>query len=245
MPESDFHAGIAEIAQDLDHAADRRRVAGRLFDQFDFDHAAGSGLQCPLALLGRGQHDLLTDAAVLGDAELHAVLFDDAGDQTRIAALGDLHHPALTAAAAIKSGDAHQHTVAMQHAAHFLRAEEDVPLVAFLTLLVRLAVTGDDETEPVRVSFDSTRDEVCLVGNDVGIASVAHQLRLALHRAQAAHEVLALLGLDVQRLHELVGAHRHAGLFERLHDVLAARQGIVVTRRLAFEERVGASDLAR
>ena len=171
--------------------------------------------------------------------------FDDAGDQTRISALGDLNHPALTAAAAIKSGDAHQHTVAMQHAAHFLRAEEDVALVAFLTLPVRLAVTGDDETEPVRVSFDPTCHEVCLVGNDVGIAPVAHQLRLALHRAQAAHEVLTLLGLDVQCLHELVGAHRHAGFFERLHDVLAARQGIVVTGRLAFEERVGASNLAR
>ena len=63
----------------------------------------------------------------------------------------------------------------------------------------------------------------------VGAAPVAHQLPVALHRAQAPAQGLApVLGLEVQLFCQLVQGERHAGLVERGEDELAARDRVVV-----------------
>ena len=221
----DLHAGVGIVAEHLDDAADRLGELGGLLDQLDGNDLARLGLLAS----ARGDQDVLRQATVLGDDDHHAVLVDDAADDTGVGALEHLDQLALGAAAAVGAGDAHHDAVAVQYLAHLLGAEEDVGL----------AVVAAQEAEAVGMTLDTSLDQVGLGRQQVGVAAVAHDLAVALHGAQAAVEEVELVRRDVERSGELGERHRHAALGEKLQHVLAARQRVVVLLGLALVEGVG------
>ena len=121
----------------------------------------------------------------------------------------------------------------MQDLLHLTRAKEEV----------FAAVLGLQEAETVGVPLHLARDQVCAVGKDVGIAPVAHQLTVALHRLEAAGEELLLFLADLETDGELSPAHWYAFFGQHLQDVFAAGQRVFVLCELAFDERVGAANL--
>ena len=77
------------------------------------------------------------------------------------------------------------------------------------------------------------------LGDDADrVASVAHDLAVALHRGEPPLECVALGALHFQQLGELVLGHRHALLVQRVEDVFAARQRLVVALALALVMRI-------
>ena len=226
----DLHAGVGVVAEHLDDAADRLGELGGLLDQLDGDDLPGLGLLAP----ARGDQDVLRQAAVLGHDDHHAVLVDHAADDAAVGAFEHLDQLAFGTAAAVLAGDAHDHAVAVQQLAHLLGAEEDVGLT----------VVATQEAEAVGVTLDAALDEVGLGRQQVGIAAVAHDLAIALHRAQATVEEVELVRRDVECGGELGEGHRHAALGEDLQHVFAAGQRVFVLLRLARVEGVGAADRA-
>jgi hypothetical protein len=71
----DFHAGIVDVAEHFDDAADRLRMAAREVGQLDDDHLPDLGL---LGVL-RDQ-DVVADALVFRRDHQHAVLVEQAAD---------------------------------------------------------------------------------------------------------------------------------------------------------------------
>ncbi len=224
----DLHAGVGVVAQHLDDAPDRLGELGGLLDQLDGDDLARLGLLAP----ARGDQDVLRQAAVLGHDDHHAVLVDDTTDDAGVGALEHLDQLALGTAAAVRAGDAHHDAVAVQHLAHLLGTEKDVGL----------AVIAAQEAEAVGVALDAPLDEVGLGRQQVGVAAVAHDLAVALHRAQATVEEVELVRGDVERAGELGEGHRHAALGEDLQHVFAAGERVVVLLRLTLVEGVGETD---
>ena len=227
----DLHAGIGVVAEHLDDAADRLGELGRLLDQFHGDDLPGLGLLAP----ARGDQDVLRQATVLGHHDHHAVLVDDAADDAAVGALQHLDQLAFGTAAAVLAGDAHDHAVAVQQLAHLLGAEEDVGL----------AVVAAQEAEAVGMALDAAFDEVGLGRQQVGVAAVADDLTVALHRAQTAVEMVEFVRRNVERTGELGERQRHAAFGEDLQHVFAAWQRVFVLLRLACVEGVSEADRAR
>ena len=118
----DFHAGVAVVAQQLHHARHRLTVPRGLRDQFHGHHLPGFGA----ADLIRRHHEFLADALVFRHHEVNAVTALQASHMVRFGTLQNLGDLAFRAAAAIHTGDARHHAIAMQHFAHFVGAEKHI-----------------------------------------------------------------------------------------------------------------------
>ncbi len=226
----DLHAGVGIVAEHLDDASDRLGVLGRLLDQLDGDHLPGLRL-----LAARRDQDVLRQAPVFRHHDHHAMLVQHAADDALVGALEHLDDAAFRPAAAIDARDAHDGAVAVQHFAHVAGADEDVGST----------VVAAQEAEAVGVALDAALDEVGLVGQQVGVATVADELPVALHRAQPAVEVLQLVRLDVQRLGQRGKWHRHAAVGKDIQDVFAAWERLLVFLRLTLEMRIGKARAAQ
>ncbi len=169
----DLHAGVVDLAQDLDHAAQGLEIAGRLAQDLHRDHLAGLGAR---RVLGRDQ-DVVLDALVLGRDDEGAVLLQEAADQLQRAPLDDLDDGAFGAAAEF-AGFLYPHAVAVQDLRHFVGRQEQV-LAAFV---------GDQEAEAVPVSLDGAGDEVRVVADLQPSLGVVAQLAVAFHGLDAADE---------------------------------------------------------
>ena len=161
------------------------------------------------------------------------MLDEDAADDPRIGALGDLDDAAFRPPLAVDAGDPHQGAVAMQHLAHLVLFEKDVGR----------AVIGNQEAVAVRMPLNLSRRQAGPFRQDVGALAVAHQLAFALHGAEPALEHLALAVGDVEQLGEFGKRQRPAFIGQHLRNVLPRRQRGFVTRQFALVERVGAADL--
>jgi len=92
------------------------------------------------------------------------------------------------------------------------------------------------------VAFDPALDQVELVRQAQLALAVEHELAVALHRAKAALEQVALGLGDVQLLDEGIDIDRAARLGDQLQDVFAARQRRLVTLDFTLVERIGQAD---
>src|SRR5262249_7307658 len=185
-------------------------------------------------VLGRNV-DVLADAPLRGLDEQDPVLAPQPPDDARVDALDYLDDFPLGASALVHARLAHHDAVAVQHLAHFVRAEIEI-----------LALVGNDEAVSIGMPFDAAGDEMELRRDQDRALAVAQDLRLALHRGNAALEGFALVARDRQALGEFGIAHRHARFGERLQDQLAARYGILVARCLPLSVRIlGAAVLFR
>ena len=174
----DLHAGIGIVAQHLDDAAYRLRMFVGLLQDLQHHHLPGRG---PAGFAGCDQN-VLGDAAVLRHHEVDAVLFIQAADHAVIGALQHLDDLGLGTAAPVHAALPHHHHIAVQHLVHFLLAEEHV----------RPAVLRDQETESVGMALHLALDQIELFHHaDIAFA-IAHDLPVALHRAQAARKQIFL-----------------------------------------------------
>ena len=224
----DLHAGVGIVAKHLDDAADGLRRARGLFDEFDGDDLAWLGLLAPAC----GDQDVLRQATVLGRDDHHPMLADHAANDTAVGALEHADHLAFRATTTILARDADHDAVAVQHGAHFLWPQEDV----------RASVVTPHKAEAVGVALDAALDQIGLGRQQIGIAAVMHDLAIAHHGAQAALEVLVLVGLNVQRRNQLIKPHRYAAIRQHLQHIFAAGQGLLVLLQFALMERVSLTD---
>ena len=118
-----------------------------------------------------------------------------------------------------------EHAVAVQRLVHLALGQHDVGR----------AVVGLEEAEAVRVTLQDAGDEVEL-GRDEQLAlAVDDDLAVALHRREAAGERFARAGVDGERLLDLGGGLRHAGVAQRRQDRGAGGHelGVEVAARVA------------
>ena len=228
----DFHAGVGVIAEDFDNTADRLRMPRRLLDDFDHHHLACFGLEPFAGLLIGNDEDVLVNPPVFGRHQHDAVLDQHAPDDPAVGALGHFDNRRLAPPLAIDAGHAHQRPVPMQHLGHLLGIEKKI--VA--------AIVRDEEAIAVRMPLDPPGNEAGAFRQDVRPLAVAHQLRLALHRRQTAHEWLALGLAHIEQVAKKIQTDRPALLGQRLHDVFAGGQRQVIFRHFTLEKRVVFSD---
>ncbi len=221
----DLHARGHVRAEHLDHLTDRLGIGLRLLD--DAHHY-------DLAVLGRalvlgGDHDLVTDALVIGDDEANAALEIEAPDQLLGAALQHLHDLPFAPPAAVEADDPHQHAIAMEQRAHLTRREIHI-LAAFV---------GNQKTESVRMTGYAPGHQIHLLRRTVALAPVAHQLAVADHGIEPAPQRLAVAFLLQRELgDERLVRERGAALGEILQNELAAGDGMFVAARFAFREGI-------
>jgi hypothetical protein len=223
----DFHAGIGVIAQRLDDARDRLRVACGLRDDFRHDDLPCCGAE---AVAGRHQQ-LLADAPVFGHDEENPLLVAQAADNAVIDVLEDLDDFRLGPAAPVDADFARGNAVAMQNFVHLRRSEEHI----------RPAVVADQETKTVRMPLHFAGNQVELGDDADRVAAVAHNLAVALHRGEPPLETFALALGNAEQFFELRVADRHALRVQRLENHLATRHGLVVIAALARLERIVAA----
>ena len=161
----------------------------------------------------------MLDARVLGHHEVHALREADAPHHELGVAFEHLDDGALATAALIGAAGTRQHLVAVEDLAH----------LASVQVQVLAALGRHQEAVALAARLHLAAHQVHARYRAVGAAAVAHQLPVALHRAQAPAQRLApVLGLEVQLLGQFVQGERYAGLVERGEDELAARDRVVV-----------------
>jgi len=122
-----------------------------------------------------------------------------------------------------------EHSVAVQHAAHLPRREEEVA-----ALVVR-----NEEPEAVGMTDHAPPDQVGLVHRQVGTAPVAQHLTVPLHRAKPSAQGLeVLLAVDPDPCGDLLEGQRITRLGQAIQDQFPARDGVLVLLCLAFEIRI-------
>ncbi len=197
----DLHAGVVDLAEDLDHAPDRRRVLrGRLGD-LGRDDLAGRRAHRAARL----DHHVVLDALVLGHHQQHAALVDEPAHQAAVGASGDLDDAAFGAAARVGAGPTHQDPVAMHDFLHLAGRQEDVAA----------AVVGNQEPEAVTMAGDLAGDQVDAADRHQPALAVLQDLAVALHRGQAAAQ-----RDDRFRIH----LELHGDFFRRGGGVLRGKQ---------------------
>ncbi len=219
----DLDSGIGGLAEHFDHAPYRLRVAVGLRGQFRHDDLAGPRI----SRIFRRDKDGLADAPLGGLNEEKFALADQAPHHPGVRARYHLDDRRFAAAATVHARLAHHHDVAVKNLAHFVRTEIKI-----------FALLGNHEAVAVGMPLDAPLDQIELGGDQDRALAIAQDLAVALHRAQAPLERIALLGLDGEPLREFSIGERDAGLRERLHDELAARNRMLVARGFAFAMRV-------
>ena len=188
----------------------------------------------PERLAGRHE-EIAADALVLGDDDQHAVLVADAPDDPPLRALDHLHDLAFGTPAPVDAGDAPHHTVAVKNFLHLAERQEQIGAV----------FVSHEKPESVGMALHAPAYEVELRDDADRIAPVAHDLAVALHRREPALKSLALFPLYADELREILLLYRNALLVQRLEDVFAARQRLVVAQALALVERVAPAPRGR
>jgi hypothetical protein len=215
----DLHAGGKVVAEDLDDAAGGDGTVGRVVGDLDRDELA-VGRHEVAAL----HQDLLGQALVVGDHVGLAVLGVVAADHGVQAALDDAHDLAFGTALVVVAGDAREHDVAVEDAAHLARGQQQVGG----------AVVRDQEAEAVRMAGDAAADEFLLLHRLEGAAAVGLDLAVAHHGAQATgHGLAALVVMQVEVMGQLVGGQRLGAPGEHLENEFPAGNGVFVAVRLA------------
>ena len=182
------------------------------------------------AVLGRDQ-DVALDAGIVGFDVAHAVLKHEAADHPAHAALEHFDDRTLAPAAAVDAGDVGQHAVAVHDLAHLERRQEQV---------VAGALVRAQEAEAVRVGDDAAGDQVDAPRRHQAATAVLVQLAVAQHRPQPRVEgIEALAFLEAKLRGQVGGVHGAIRVGKGLQDQLAARDGVLVARGLAFGVRVG------
>ena len=154
-------------------------------------------------------------------------------------AVGPLEHVddlAFRPAAPVDALAADRHAVAVQRLVHLALGQHDVGR----------AVVGPEEAEAVRVTLQDAGDEVEL-GRDEQLAlAVDDDLAVALHRRETAGERFARAGVDRERLLDLGGGLRHAGVAQRRQDRGAGGHelGVEVAARVAGGSFRGGNGIA-
>ncbi len=186
----------------------------------------------PVTFFRRRDQDVLADAFVLGDDEVDAMLLEHATDDLPVGTLGDLDDLAFRTSLAIQADHARDGMVAVQHLVHFLFGEEQVGA----------AILAHEETEAVGVPLHAALQQVGLVGNQPVVATVLQQLRIARHRPEPTTERLLLEIGDVEKMANTLEANGHPQVCERLQDVFAARQRVLIFFDFALELGIGRAD---
>jgi hypothetical protein len=109
--------------------------------------------------------------------------------QTGIRAGNDFDYAPLRPPTAVYAARTRHHAVAVQHLAHFFFGQKQV----------RSLYVGHQETVAVRMPLDAAGYQVELARHQDRIATVAHDLAFALHRAQPPAEAVDFVRLQVQQ----------------------------------------------
>src|SRR5258708_1652914 len=186
----DFHPRIGVIAEHLDDASDRLRMALRLLDDFSNHDLASFGTACR----ARRYQNILADAAILRRHDADAVLIQEAANHSDIGALEHLDDMPFAPAARIDAAFARDYPIAVQYLGHLTRMQEQV-----LSLTV-----AHQKAEPVRMALHFALDQIEFVDHANRILAVAHDLAVALHGTQTTLERLGFMRRDGKQLRHLV-----------------------------------------
>ncbi len=121
----DFHAGVVDLAQHLDHAAHGLAEQGRRLGQFDHDDLAGLGG----ADRAIGDQHILAVALVFRSHEPDAAFLQQAANDGLRRALDDFNNATFGTSPAVGAHDAGADPIAVQYGAHFIGRDVDVALV--------------------------------------------------------------------------------------------------------------------
>ena len=199
---------------------DRLAAARRMFDDFRDHNLVGLGDADGVV---RNQN-ILGDAFVAWHQNIHMVLGDKAPDHSFMRALQHFDNRAFLAAALIETGDTRHRAVAVQHQAHFARAEKQIVS----------ALVGHEKAKTFVMADDPPGDHVHAVDQRVQAAPVFEQLAVALHGAQPPPEgVEVALAFDMQGIGDRLEGQRLAALLENGKNRLAAWYGKFIGARLA------------
>ena len=220
----DLHARIRVIAQHLAHPRHRLGVFRGLHHQVNHHHLTRLGP----AVVTRLDQDVLADALVLRDHEIDAMFDKQAPHHLGVAALDHFDNAGLAASAPIQTDFTHHRAIAVQHAMHLLRSQEQVVG----------AIVRHQKAETVRVPLHLAGNEIELADQaDIALA-IAHHLAIALHGIEAANKAI-LLGIDdFQFIGQRSHIQRNTGLGQHIEDQLTAGNGVFVFLRFASPMRV-------
>jgi hypothetical protein len=200
----------------------------RLFDDLDHDNLAGL---CIFVCAG-GYQDVLADATVFRRHDADAVLLQITADDFHVGSFDDLDNVALAPPACVQSAFAGNHAIAVQDLRHFAGMQEQV----------LSGIVADEESKAVRMTLHAALDQVELLDHADRILAIAHDLSVALHRAEPTVEMLRLVGSDRQQLRQRIDRYRDALLEQYVENVFATGQWIVVARTFPFDERIAFAD---
>src|SRR5690606_4141537 len=221
----DLHARRHVVADDLDDVALGLEPCGRPVGDPDRDELT---YPCTAGATWRDQHFLL-DLRVVGLDKTDAGLLEVAPDDGFVGALDHLDNSAFATPAAVETGYAGEHAVAVEHQAHLRRTAEQV-----VTAVIR-----HHEAEAVTVTTDAATDQIELVHRRVGATAGIDELAVALHGAQAAPQRLELLICGQTELgHQLLASGGRTTLGQVMENQLAAGNGVFVFFRLAGGLRI-------
>src|SRR5690606_30864921 len=213
-------AGIAEVAEHLDDARNRLRVAARLRHEFGRDDLAFLRLCTPAGL----DQQIVADTLVGGNDKPDAALLHQPADDVLLRALQHFDDARFAPAAPIHAARPRHDAVAVHDLLHFPGVEE----------VIVAAFVGDQKTEAVRVRLDATGDQLEFFRDQQLVLAIAQQLTLALHRGDAPRKAFGLFAGDGEQFGTPLFVDRHALLFESLEDVFATGKRLVVPGRLPF-----------
>src|SRR5690606_26740656 len=135
------------------------------------------------------------DLGIIGHDEADAAFFLITPDDGFVGTADHLDDGAFSAPTAVEPGNPSQSTVTIEYQTHLRRAQEQV--IA--------AIIGDQKTEAVAMTADTTADQVKLVHRGIGAAPGIDQLTVAFHRTQAAPQRLnVFLGVQPELFYQLL-----------------------------------------
>ena len=221
----DLHTGAHVIAEHLDDAPDGLGALGGLIGDLGDHDLPLLRTHEPIA---RDDH-VVAQALVVRHHEADTALRVESADHAAGAALQHLHHRTLEPPAPIAAGDTRDDAVTMEQPAHLFRVQIEIVTT----------VVGLDEAEAVGVADHPPGDQIALVDQAEGVATIAHQLAVANHRTEATlQRRQVIVGGQVKDLGNLGELHRRPMLGQGLQDELPARDGVVVFLGFALLVRI-------
>ena len=130
---------------------------GRLLDQLDVDHLPLGHL-----LATRRHQNILRNPPVFRHHDQHTVLVQHPADDTPVGTIENLDDLAFRPATTVSADNPGDDPVPVKHFAHFLGTQEHI----------RLTVIADHKAKAVRVACHPSFEQVSLVGQDIGAATV-------------------------------------------------------------------------
>jgi len=174
-----FHTRRHVLAQDFQYDPDGLGpLVGLLHNLGDHD----------LAMLGaieilRPHYDVLVQALVVRHHETQASFHVNASHHFVIGPLQHLHHRSFPTAALIDTDHSYHRPVTMQQLAHLPGGKKKI-----LSSFVRF-----EETEPIPMTDDPSRNQILFIDQAQGAAPVAYQLPISLHGVQPSAQGFQIL----------------------------------------------------